>query len=199
MEMAIVISIITVLALLLVPSLKKTGDQVKGARCMSNLHQIYLLSMQYANDNEGALLYSIGSNPSVDPYRTLIWDRMLQTYSGAKLSVNGSRPFGIYACPASATLVANATSSSSDYGKNAFINGNYLTVTVTYKVTSLTRPAEIILFGDGSRDLWGHTTPYNLNARHGGKANIVYADGHGAQVDPATLPSSDLPFPPWFP
>jgi prepilin-type N-terminal cleavage/methylation domain-containing protein len=51
-ELLVVISIIAILAALLLPALSKAKEQAKSAQCISNLHQICLAMLSYANDNK---------------------------------------------------------------------------------------------------------------------------------------------------
>lgn len=57
-ELLVVISIIAILMALLLPTLQSARDVAKRAHCMSNLRQIALGSMNYANDWKG---YGMGS------------------------------------------------------------------------------------------------------------------------------------------
>lgn len=60
-ELLIVIAIIAVLASMLLPSLQKAKGQAKKAACISNLRQIHVGLMAYADDNGGWGIPNIGS------------------------------------------------------------------------------------------------------------------------------------------
>lgn len=67
-ELLVVIAIIALLAALLSPALKSARDSAKQIACMSNLKQIGLAFLQYANDNDGYAVGYIG--PSHWAYQT---------------------------------------------------------------------------------------------------------------------------------
>lgn len=197
-ELLIVISVIAVIASLVIPMIGRTMSRVKNVKCTSNLRQIYAISMQYSQDNNQVIISNLDLNPKVASY-SMLWDKMLQRFSDTGKAVIGERPPDIWACPASDGLVTSGH--SSDYGKNKYINNDYRTNAITYKMTDLEPLPEILLFGEGNRDLWGHSPPWELIPRHDDKANVVYADGHTEAIDPNDLPSPDLwPLgPPWRP
>jgi len=51
-ELLVVIAIIGILAALLLPTLQKARERARQTRCMTNLKQIYVAMVEYANDYE---------------------------------------------------------------------------------------------------------------------------------------------------
>ncbi|MCM8769149.1 MAG: DUF1559 domain-containing protein, partial [Candidatus Omnitrophica bacterium] len=54
-ELLVVIAIIAILAAMLLPALSKARERARRALCMSNLKQIYLGAVMYAEDENGYL------------------------------------------------------------------------------------------------------------------------------------------------
>lgn len=52
-EMLVVVAVISILAALLAPALRRALDQAKDLTCVNNLHQIGIAAQTYANDNPG--------------------------------------------------------------------------------------------------------------------------------------------------
>lgn len=59
-EMLVVIAIISLLASFLLPAMKKALDSSRTTMCLSNQHQVGLLTLSYLSDNNGAFLRSSG-------------------------------------------------------------------------------------------------------------------------------------------
>lgn len=96
-ELLVVVAIIAILAALLLPALQKAKDQSKKAVCASNLRQLFVGMMAYADDNDGCGL------PGLNNIRASIWltDQSGTAYSWFPVPVIKSyfpNPY-IFLCP----------------------------------------------------------------------------------------------------
>jgi prepilin-type processing-associated H-X9-DG protein len=60
-EMLVVIGVIMILAAILMPTLSRAKESGRVARCASNLRQLHLAAMNYANDSGGTLPVAVSS------------------------------------------------------------------------------------------------------------------------------------------
>ncbi len=169
-EMLVVIAVIAVLAAIALPSFRSAANKAKDTTCLSNLRQLHLGSLSYAQDNNNA-------TPMV---RTnLYWHRQIISYlvpgTGPKTFQQGPgtpnynpNNFKHFVCP----MDTNPLNGVLSYGMNQFATNK--------KFAAL--PSRMILIGDAS----GQYTLAPANAakdrgsvRHGEKFdNFVFVDGH---------------------
>ncbi|MCX6970717.1 MAG: prepilin-type N-terminal cleavage/methylation domain-containing protein [Verrucomicrobia bacterium] len=204
-ELLVVIAIIAVLAALLFPALNGVLAKSKSVGCVSNLKQLYTASILWSQDHDN---WQLQAYDPFDGSGGPDWAYNLRPYLGITNAPVGKRPPGPFACPASRYLVTG--SAWYDYGINPVVNehipGTTITFPYSYKTfgmkepaTGLDVPSKIFFMGDccsdprtpagrAGRGRWINVYVAGgagtMDARHSGKANVMYYDGHVEALDP---------------
>ena len=189
-ELLVVIAIIAILAAILFPVFAQAREKARQTSCLSNTKQIGLACLMYTQDYDeilplwriSNLLYWVGgrdlSNQPLDKTRGLLWP---YTKSGA-----------IQNCP---SYVGGNNLGGTGYGYSILVSGVAL--------ASFSAPAETLLFADSGIPnfpvagkmgetiviqpprLWNPSP--EMDFRHQGFANILWADGHAKSVKRETF------------
>lgn len=200
-ELLVVIAIIAILASMLLPALSRAKASAGKARCLSNLRQMGLGMLMYAEDNNGFI--PRGNYP--------IWWQVFTPMLGGQTTKDYTR-VRIYTCPNYPNkkqlicYVDNAWTFSSLKDKTG------TEITGPSRLTRFQKPTETIYFADNEsgpwrpvistltsdgsfelNDVWNPVhLPFAANgktlnperrvarARHGDGPNLLYFDGHAA-------------------
>ncbi len=90
-ELLVVIAIIAILASMLLPSLAKARMKAKTAGCLSNMKQIALLAIMYADENNGAAITCYGGSNTYRGYVPLLLGKTADSLAWT--------PAGMFHCP----------------------------------------------------------------------------------------------------
>jgi len=78
-ELLVVIAIIAILAAILFPVFPQAGEKARETACMSNLRQVGLAALQYAQDNDESIVHTELGGDGGDE-KEYYWGDMLQPY-----------------------------------------------------------------------------------------------------------------------
>lgn len=212
-ELLVVIAIIAILAAILFPVFAQAKAAAKKSVCLSGTKQDGLAHVMYANDYDDSMMFSsvwwyYSTNNGVQGY-TFWWGWVSSADNTVHPEYGVLSPYtksgAIQDCPAAAGINESfPQSGGAGYKLNAVgVNNKILsTGNGATSYTSISRPAETILFGDAARwdkfsnkfyrtdglsrpSSWSSSSNYVagwLHGRHGGLANISWTDGHAKSL-----------------
>ena len=198
-ELLVVIAIIAILAAILFPVFAKAREKARQTGCLSNVKQLGLANIQYAQDYDEAFRndwWTVGG--PADWNNRVSWRGAIFPYV---------KSLQMYTCPSKGGEIYSGTHAGKCENGEGLINGSYGDVTVHYTggapdppATRITRqadiiaPAELICYGDhtgghqistSSNAFWTRTDAYSRQHNEG--CNYVYYDGHGKWHTPSSL------------
>ncbi len=203
-ELLVVIGVIALLIAILLPTLAKARDAALRTQCLSNLRQLTIGWMSYADAHKGRLPYNSKDHPThLDPENVPEedpWCFYPDTEDGPRTGAMWRyvAAIGVYRCP------ADTRNTSHSYSINSFLNGQ-----IAYykkynrralKVTDVRRPAEVFVFTEAI-ELGSHLTSFTIPPSgdrfgdapaffHPKRIPLSFADGHVEIylcIDPRTL------------
>jgi prepilin-type N-terminal cleavage/methylation domain-containing protein/prepilin-type processing-associated H-X9-DG protein len=186
-ELLVVIAIIAILAAILFPVFARAREKARQASCTSNVKQLALGCMMYAQDYDercptGDPAAWGGPLPATDPLNRNFWRYQIQPYI---------KNWQVFNCPSltSGNMADINVQGLQAYAFNAHIAG--------VSLGQMRQPAELCSLGDGYHWVlndgpqgWVHAyantcgagcnaaVRVDSNTRHNGGSNVGFADGH---------------------
>ena len=206
-ELLVVIAIISILAGLLLPALASAKARARQTKCASNVRQLGLAMLMYADDFHGQLPDTMHGSVSTNAS----WINSLKIYVG------NADPIRI--CPADARGNERLTNNGSSYVMNEFLAVPVVDpfgqeLVPAYRIETLPEPADTMLLFEIA-DAYGpnvyadhthsrgwalgwkevlkdiqpdrHRTGHALADHSQGRANYLFADGHVENIKARTL------------
>ncbi len=200
-ELLVVIAIIAILAAILFPVFAQAREKARSITCTSNLKQLSLAWLMYAQDYDETLPMTAQKLPNG---AQVFWQSMVEPYikGGVKALSNGqtsvSDKLSVYICPDYLTP-APALDEAGNKRDNAPSIGQYplssyapnIAITTAWwqslnpgTLAQIAEPAQIVLLApnhDCCIETWGGGGPNNWTRaarRHSGGENYALVDGH---------------------
>lgn len=193
MELIVSIAIIALLAGILIPTLSSARKRARSVACLSNMRQIGMAALMYAQENND---FFPRSSHSALAYAAMPWGYALSPflgyghYSGPGSSWN-KLFYGVYRCP------EDRRPERWSYGKNVWFElsagetgeiDGVASGQTYHKVLRIPNGGATILFGElGSGSMADHImahfwylggSPEVDSLRHGAASNYGFVDGH---------------------
>ena len=198
-ELLIVIAILAILAAIFFPVFAKVRENARRTVCASNLKQLGLAWLMYANDYDEMACPSYNSGNANDAW-DFHRDPITHLWTTGFLGVY-TKDGEIHGCPDNHFPAGPNFRPYNGYGYNAtYIGGDLSTPSGNYPACHLGQiifPAQTTVFGDAgygsnsannflrapSETYYADGSNHFLNSgnvdfRHNGLANVCYADGH---------------------
>ena len=193
-ELLVVIAIIAILAAILFPVFAKAREKARQTSCLSNLKQMGLATLQYAQDYDERFMS--GSYPG-----TCIWGHVHTPVDGIMAAYGWPTFLGpyvkntqIFVCPSAAPAICAAGVGGRSGVTNAY-GINYDGV-CGIAVGAIDKPAEVMILQDMAD--WfvisGNNTQVQCFsqmgtglARHNEGANVAFCDGHSKWLSGSTI------------
>jgi len=178
-ELLVVIAIIAILAAILFPVFARAREKARQTSCLSNLKQLGLGGLMYAQDYDETLPMHVTATNSAPTW--VYWPETMQPYiKNQQMLVCPSNPPGF-------ALSSFGGTYRTSYGYNwTWLGSGNAAPPWGRAMAQVVYPANTIMFADSERSYVVH--PYNTSgapsysympsARHNEGSNTVMVDGH---------------------
>lgn len=208
-ELLVVIAIIAILAAILFPVFAQAREKARQATCLSNLKQIGVGYLMYAQDYDETLMRAAVTSGSVTYYWWASWDGSVRDDTKGLLYPY-MKNHQVQACPSFRSDLRTSLGLTG-YGYNyvylspSTYDSNWNEVPVPVTFAQAQHPSDTVLMADCARyRTWGSGAPVfegnayldppsnsfpGAAARHNGMTDVVWLDGHGKAVKPLYHPA----------
>lgn len=189
-ELLVSLAVISVLAALGASAASDARSRGRATQCLANLRQWGIAFLIYADDNDGFLpRRGQGVQPLTRLDRPEDWFNALPPYFGSapysELIAHGRRPRAredhMFVCP-----------SADDPGAAVFLsyamnmNLSPWNLPQATRLAAIVEPGKVVSLADAPgaySATYPSMRPYSVVARHSGRANLLFLDGHARAYD----------------
>ncbi len=188
-ELLVVIAIIAILAAILFPVFARAREKARQSSCLSNVKQLTLGVLMYAQDNDEQLPYGQGG-----PAPNVWWNLFYHLAYPSSTLRSPLEPYvhnnQIAICPSR----TNECGYGWNYPHLPYYMGSTSTPNWAVKLAAVRYPAQVIMLGDTARGYnWLYcavcypTLTDRLTDIHNGGGNFGYVDGHAKWIKKSDL------------
>jgi prepilin-type N-terminal cleavage/methylation domain-containing protein/prepilin-type processing-associated H-X9-DG protein len=203
LELLVVIAIIAMLLAVFIPSLARAKEQGREVYCQSNLRQLHVAAVVYAECQRGYFPIAYYSTKSLAERVSYCWDFTVRNYSDGNRTVEtsilwqGDTIEKVQQCPSYKGLsnTTNDPYTGYNYNTSYIGHGQNEMPSQPDRSNQMRRPAYCAIFGDGQtingankfmRSPLPSDSDWNFSGRYGGaqgyrhnkSTNVVWCDGH---------------------
>jgi prepilin-type N-terminal cleavage/methylation domain-containing protein/prepilin-type processing-associated H-X9-DG protein len=147
-ELLVVIAIIAILAAILFPVFAQAREKARQTACLSNCRQLSLAIMQYAQDYDEDMPFTINGPNNGSSTSYITWDEAFQPYiKNGSPDVNVA---SVYVCPSAknAKIPSNGTYAVSYITNGSVMRTNTNGATAPYSLSRFQEPSSTIAMGE---------------------------------------------------
>ena len=188
-EVLVVIAVVALLAALILPALSKAKEKAKALKCLSNVKQWTYAFHMYSDDNEDYFPYEGHTGEAIDEGLNIEgWfntatlhfghPQLKELYASGNIPLRGDN--SIFVCPSTTKPPTVAPSMADPFFMYGFNNRMDPNGPDRFKRQQVALPSETVVFTE-TQGQFPHASQ-QTPARHGGRANLGFADGHAEPI-----------------
>jgi prepilin-type processing-associated H-X9-DG protein/prepilin-type N-terminal cleavage/methylation domain-containing protein len=188
-ELMVVIALIAVIAALLLPAVTKARDKVRTTECSSNLRQVMLATVMYLEANDEVFPPQYGGFDALLYYPNHA--EVATVYGNYQCYIEPyAESFDVFMCPSSFQTQANARFAY-DYAANVLMDGRNFGFFNNRTINGIKQSVSDWAYVADTNNEWIHmAAPWHIEARHLGRVNVGYLDGHASTLSAGEINSS---------